>query len=297
MTTQGPSYDPRERRDIAARLYARAASAPGKAAVLPPYWFMEENALSDEQRENMLADHRRLLGLDVGIQAIRSALDFDRLKSLARELPGVETTEKVPGWGLVRLAPGFLKSADWEGDPERVIRLLLLGAVVREAGLLIRQLLEHGRTFVPWDIGGLEITLAGSKADVKVGEYGQLFDPSIFDLIRERPFPFGMCAVCSTVFVQPHRGKRRRYCSGSCKAKGIPSATKRTEYAREYRHRKREAEILRTRRVLRAWPKQEQFAELRKQFPTKPHRELLYLLRRAPVSQGESASKSKRKKE
>lgn len=115
--------------------------------------------------------------------------------------------------------------------------------------------------------------------------------------VRRQRCPFGRCPVCGVVFVQPQRGKPRRYCSQRCKAKGVPSASKRTQYVREYRRQKREQEIQTARRVLRAWPKHEQFAQLEKQFPTKPRRELLYLIKKARVAQSEPTSRKERRED
>lgn len=100
-------------------------------------------------------------------------------------------------------------------------------------------------------------------------------------VLRHDPFLFGQCAVCGTVFVLPKKGKPKRYCSASCKAKGVPSAAKRTEYARAQRHKRRRAEIRTTRRILRAWPREEQWEMLQKAFPRKSRRQLLFLLRQA----------------
>lgn len=105
--------------------------------------------------------------------------------------------------------------------------------------------------------------------------------------IRQTPFPFGQCAVCRKVFVLPKKGKPKRYCSPSCKAKGVPSAAKRTEYTRMQRHKRRHEEILTTRRILRVWPKDEQWEMLQKAFPRKSRRQLLFLLRQAQQKQKE----------
>jgi hypothetical protein len=116
---------------------------------------------------------------------------------------------------------------------------------------------------------------------------GPVFASGVLGLldIRDRhTFPFGRCARCGNVFVQPRRGRARRYCSERCKATGIPSAAKRTEYARTYRRRKRTKEIDVTKRILRQWPRDQQYAQLQKQFPTKSRREVVYLIRQAQPS-------------
>ncbi len=104
----------------------------------------------------------------------------------------------------------------------------------------------------------------------------------LYQLLRRRPFPFGQCVVCTKVFIQPRKGKPRRYCSTPCKAKGIPSAAKQTEYARTWRHNKRAQEIETTRRILLAWPEPEQHVErVKQEFLRKSRRQVLYLVKRA----------------
>jgi len=100
--------------------------------------------------------------------------------------------------------------------------------------------------------------------------------------LRLRPFPFGLCPVCHKVFVQPSRGKPRRFCSDACKQKGIPSAAKRPRYALAWRHRVREREVANTRRILAAWPEERlRWQRLRRAFPKKSRRQLLYLVKQA----------------
>ena len=105
----------------------------------------------------------------------------------------------------------------------------------------------------------------------------------ILPLFRTCPFPFGKCAVCGQVFVQLHRGKPRRYCSPSCRAKGMPSATKRTEYMRTQRHKKRKREIESTKQILRTVPRdvEKQLRALEPEFPEKSRRQRLHLIKRA----------------
>lgn len=99
-------------------------------------------------------------------------------------------------------------------------------------------------------------------------------------LLRRRPFPFGVCEVCKRVFTQLERGQPRKYCSQTCAAKGIPSRKNRTTYIRDYRHRNREREIEKTARILRRWPDEKQYLpRLQKEFPKKSRRQLLYLVK------------------
>ena len=102
-------------------------------------------------------------------------------------------------------------------------------------------------------------------------------------IIRQDPFPFGQCPICRTVFVQLGKGKPRRYCTESCRTKGVPSAVKKTEYMRGYRQKHREREIEKVKRTIRAFPNgiEEQLAQLEKTFPRKSRRQRLYLLKQA----------------
>jgi hypothetical protein len=123
---------------------------------------------------------------------------------------------------------------------------------------------------------GIEETLAPAEASAWIFTY------LILPLFRTHPFPFGQCAVCGQVFVQAHRGKPRRYCSSSCRAKGMPSAAKRTGYMRTQRQRQRKRELDTAQRLRRkASSEQKQLELLGKEFPQKSRRQLLHLLKRA----------------
>jgi hypothetical protein len=109
----------------------------------------------------------------------------------------------------------------------------------------------------------------------------------LHQLLRLRPFPFGLCPVCHRVFVQPDRGKPRRFCSDVCKQKGIPSAVKRSGYALAWRHRVRDREVANARRILGTWPEERlRWLRLRRAFPRKSRRQLLYLIKQAQSKQG-----------
>lgn len=101
------------------------------------------------------------------------------------------------------------------------------------------------------------------------------------ELARQQPFPFGQCRVCDRIFVQARRGKERRYCSDRCKARGVPSAPKRTEYTRIHRQRKRAKEVAEACHVIGPVRRDAQYARLERRFPKKSRPALLYLLKRA----------------
>jgi hypothetical protein len=109
----------------------------------------------------------------------------------------------------------------------------------------------------------------------------------LLPLLRHRPFPFARCPVCKQVFTHAGRGKPRKYCSESCKAKGIPSAAKRTEYQSMRRQRRRDEQLKLARRALRqARSQQEQIESLSKTFPQKSRRALVQLLNKARQRRG-----------
>lgn len=105
-----------------------------------------------------------------------------------------------------------------------------------------------------------------------------------YRLLAHHPFPLAQCRKCQRVFVQMGHGKPRQYCSTSCRARGLPSAAKRTEYVRTYRIRKRKQEIVMTRKILRGSPQQERLERMQQAFPRKSRRQLLYLIKQAKRS-------------
>src|SRR5262245_48795552 len=110
MTEPGTSQ---RRRDIAARLYAGAASVSWNNPRHAPYWFwnVKRDALSDAQRETLLADLRALVAADT-IQSVRNSEVLEGLRKragrpqplLATDVEGVRVT----------LAVDLLKVGDWE---------------------------------------------------------------------------------------------------------------------------------------------------------------------------------------
>jgi len=103
--------------------------------------------------------------------------------------------------------------------------------------------------------------------------------------LRRKPFPFRRCRICKKVMVQAVRGKPKLYCSEVCRSKGIPFAAKRTEHVRERRREKRQEEIENVRRILQAWPEDEQWKMIHKVFPDKSRRALVQLVNKAKQQQ------------
>jgi hypothetical protein len=128
-----------------------------------------------------------------------------------------------------------------------------------------RLTLQEPRRIVP--------QLAGTRTD-------SLALAMLDDLFRRpRRRPLWACEVCGKVIPQPARGRLVRYCSNGCKVKGIPSASRRAQYVEEYRRRRREAELAKSRDALKGLPTNRQYEALRAALPGRPRKALLHLLR------------------
>jgi hypothetical protein len=109
----------------------------------------------------------------------------------------------------------------------------------------------------------------------------------LIPLLRQWPFPFGMCPVCDHVFAQAGRGKPRQYCSDRCKAKGIPSYARRSAYQSERRQRRRDEKWQLARDAIReGQSEQEQIESLSKALPElKSRRACVQLLNKVRLKQ------------
>jgi hypothetical protein len=98
-----------------------------------------------------------------------------------------------------------------------------------------------------------------------------------------RRFPFATCCErkCHRVFVAAKRGRPQKYCSATCKARGIPSSAKRAEYVKNYRDRERDKLVRRVQSITRGCKKSARYERLKRDFPGRPRKSLLYLLRLA----------------
>jgi hypothetical protein len=97
---------------------------------------------------------------------------------------------------------------------------------------------------------------------------------------RPRRCPLWACEGCGRVIVQPTRGRTVRFCGGSCKARGIPSASRRSEYVAQHRRRRRQHDLDSAVAAITGVAPAAQYAALRRTF-RKPRRALLHLLRLA----------------
>lgn len=77
-------------------------------------------------------------------------------------------------------------------------------------------------------------------------------DRTIFTFLKDSDTIryLNVCPVCGTVFMRQRLGKPRKFCSVSCRAKGIPSAKKRAEYTRNQRRKAKERESSIAREIL-----------------------------------------------
>jgi hypothetical protein len=81
-------------------------------------------------------------------------------------------------------------------------------------------------------------------------------DNALFDLICDESAvrSLGVCPVCATAFIRQRMGHPQKYCGPQCRAKGIPSAAKRTTYTRNQRRKVKERESRIVREILDKTP-------------------------------------------
>jgi hypothetical protein len=96
-------------------------------------------------------------------------------------------------------------------------------------------------------------------------------------------FGFGVCrlAECRRIFARSRRGRPQKYCSAACKGRGVPSAKKRSTYVTAYRARQREEDLRRVLDVLKQCRREDRYAILRRIFPGRAAKSILYVMRQA----------------
>lgn len=170
---------------------------------------------------------------------------------------------------------------------EETMVFFLLGGVWADSRNVIWRLAGGQKVELPDHLRERRVYQLDGRALANVDRpEAPLFRPTLLELLKERPFPFRRCPVCESVFVLERRGKPRRFCSTRCKAKGIPSAANRAQYAKGYRKQKRAEEIEVTKRTMAGRTRTERYAELRKRFPGKSRRQLRYLIKCADQQSG-----------
>jgi hypothetical protein len=129
------------------------------------------------------------------------------------------------------------------------------------------------RVRVSWK-GGQQIT------QIMSGEPDSLVSAMMLSLfMADGRAPLGACRSCRRVIAVRSRGRRATYCSDACKALGIPSRVRRYEYVKRYRHRLRQRDIEEARHATARLNKSVRYAALKKAFPFKPRKALLWLAR------------------
>ncbi len=178
-------------------------------------------------------------------------------------------------------------------SPDAGVLFFYLKDLAKTVWMVLSQLLKNrpvdrGQVSLNMWLRGRSITIHAEPLETAVDEYlesqGDLMQLSVrqfYEVLEHRPFPFGQCRVCKRIFVQMGRGKPQKYCSTPCRAKGLPSAIKRTEYVRVYRAKKREQDITVTCKILQTYPPQEHVRRLEEEFPRKSRRQLVYLIKQA----------------
>jgi len=96
-------------------------------------------------------------------------------------------------------------------------------------------------------------------------------------------FPFGVCRQrkCRKIFARNGRGRPQKYCSAACKGRGVPSAKKRSKYVAAYRARRRAEDVRRISALLEHCKREDRYALLRRTFPGRPAKSILYVMRQA----------------
>jgi hypothetical protein len=96
-------------------------------------------------------------------------------------------------------------------------------------------------------------------------------------------FGFGICrlAKCRRIFARRRRGRPQKYCSVACKARGVPSAKKRSTYVTAYRARRREEDLRRVCDLIKQCRPEDLYTHLRRTFPGRGAKSIVYVMRQA----------------
>ena len=138
----------------------------------------------------------------------------------------------------------------------------------------------------------------GMSWEIVSAELRDLTAAALLGVTRDRKFAFGVCTArgCRRIFARSDRGRPQKYCSAACKGRGVPSAKKRSQYVSDYRARKREEDLRRVCVLLKhSKHRNERYALLRRTFPGRPAKSILYVMRQAEKLLG-TARRSPRKR-
>jgi len=148
------------------------------------------------------------------------------------------------------------------------------------AGQALHKLLRGEAVAFPW-LGSLVLKVEDRQLRETFTpdrEESELFH-AFFAVLREQPFPFGKCAYCHKVFMQPARGRMRQFCSSACQTKSVQP--QRTEYMRTYRQQEHALALAKARAILRETPNAEVWPALQRAFRGKSRRQLVNLKEQA----------------
>jgi hypothetical protein len=169
--------------------------------------------------------NRRRSGLDRVPRSVRSALQREFLK-LSSFVQRTSAVLEIPARG---------KERDRWIDTTCGHILPNLHLEVRR---MLRELFEQGGTVIDPQQYPYFTKLRLVKGMLReVQDRPEPLTTSLVDfltVLRLRPFPYGRCRACAEFFVQG--GRRQRYCSAVCRARGTEAARKDTkrEYMRKY---------------------------------------------------------------
>jgi hypothetical protein len=206
------------------------------------------------------------------------------------EQKGVEWQELPQGWAYMEAMNRLA---------ERIDKYLL--ALVRARGTPVAQLVRMVRSQPIDDVmnkfflnmlnneahrirrllGGEQVVLPVERSRVGQLRGGRLRETMLpgkahadggidfMGLLREHPFPLGLCACCHNIFVQQGKGRPQRFCSAPCRMKR--AAGQRAKEMREYRRKKREHDLQIVKNVLRDYPQAQWRQQLQAEFTHKKH--------------------------
>lgn len=198
--------------------------------------------------------------------------------------------------------------ADDDVDEDRVLRLLFDRILDRLHGVckvLFSILLPEtsGLTGIPLSATVQVQFKRQDDGSIVATVYSQdslsdLFWQGFLPLLQRKPSPFVICEwwQCMKPFVRKDKGVTPKYCSPSCKERGIPFASRRAEYMRKRRQSEHEKQLqLAWDAIRKGQSEEEQIALLSKALPQKSRRACVQLLNKARRRQ--KRTKSMKEKE
>jgi hypothetical protein len=234
-------------------------------ANLPPVRKLGDSQLADQVR-----DFRALAVAFLSVDAPELSIDRFRTMPTDAVIAEIEEMQNALYELLPRLLPNLVLPVPME---------VPIGAEAQSPlGLKARLTVGERRRMTPELVGMRTDSLALAMLD---------------DLFRRpRRCPLWTCEICGAVIPQPARGRLARFCSGRCKSRGIPSASRRALYVANHRRRRREEDLARARQATKGLAKDQQYRALQGTFPGRPRKALLHLLRTVRENEKTRAARS-----